>query len=209
VKNKGALLVISGPSGAGKSSIIKELLKEIPNAVFSISTTTRKKREDEVDGVNYHFTDEKSFQKGIKKGEFLEWANVHGCFYGTSLQQITQFLNEEKLVILDIDVQGYMLLKKRLKRYITSLFLTTKSMEELEARLLLRQSDSKTEVKKRLANALTEMNYINRYRYLVINDDFKTALAQTLNIARAALNRRSLIDTDKFISSWKRAKKAK
>ncbi|MDR1614082.1 MAG: guanylate kinase [Campylobacteraceae bacterium] len=209
MKNKGALLVISGPSGAGKSSIIKELLKQIPNAVFSISTTTRNKREDEVDGVNYHFTDEKSFQKEIEEGAFLEWANVHGCFYGTSLKQIVKFLDEEKLVILDIDVQGYMLLKKRLKRYITSVFLTTKNIEELKARLLLRQSDSKTEVKKRLKNAIAEMNYINRYKYLVINDDFKTAFAQMLNIAHSALNKRSLIDSDKFIQTWKRAKKAK
>jgi guanylate kinase len=202
VKNIGALLVISGPSGAGKSSIIKELLKQIPDSVFSVSTTTREKREDEVEGVNYHFTDKKSFKKEIKEGAFLEWANVHGNFYGTSVKQIIKFLGEGKLVILDIDVQGYMILKKRLKRYITSLFLTTKNIDELKTRLLLRQSDSEADVEKRLKNAIAEMAYMKRYKYLVINGDFKTALAQTLNIARAALNKRSLVKTDKFIHEW-------
>ncbi|MDR1976047.1 MAG: guanylate kinase [Campylobacteraceae bacterium] len=198
----GALLVISGPSGAGKSSLIRELLKQIPNAAFSISTTTRQKREDEVDGVNYYFTDKESFQKEIDEGAFLEWANVHGNFYGTSLRQIEKLLNDGKLVILDIDVQGYMLLREKLSRYITSVFLTTKSREDLKTRLLLRQSDSQEVIEKRLKNAATEMAYIKEYRYLVINDDFKTALAQMLNIARAALNKRALTDTDKFTKTW-------
>ncbi|MDR2100382.1 MAG: guanylate kinase [Campylobacteraceae bacterium] len=202
MKGKGALLVISGPSGAGKSSIIRELLKQIPNSVFSVSTTTRQMREDEIDGVNYHFTDKKRFKKEIKEGAFLEWANVHGNFYGTSLKQIVKSLGEGKLVILDIDVQGYMLVKKRLKRRITSIFLTTKNMDELKKRLLSRQSDSEEDIEKRLKNAIAEMAYMRRYRYLIINDDFKIALAQTLNIARAALNRRSLINADKFIQDW-------
>jgi guanylate kinase len=202
VSVKGALLVISGPSGAGKSSIIRELLKQIPNAAFSVSTTTRQKREGEVDGVNYHFTDEKSFKKEIKEGAFLEWANVHGNFYGTSLKQIGKLLDEGKLVILDIDVQGYMLLQEKLKSFVTSVFLTTKSREDLKTRLLLRQSDSEEEIDKRLENAATEMAYIDRYRYLVINDDFKTALVQMLNIAHAASNKRALTDTDKFIEAW-------
>jgi guanylate kinase len=201
VNAKGALLVISGPSGAGKSSIIRELLKQIPNAAFSVSTTTRQKREGEVDGVNYHFIDKKSFKKEIKEGTFLEWANVHGNFYGTSLKQIIKMLDEGKLVILDIDVQGYMLLKENIKST-TSVFLTTKNREDLKTRLLLRQSDSKEVVEKRLENAVIEMTYINHYKYLVINDDFKTALSQMLNIARAAFNECVIADTDKFIEVW-------
>ncbi|MDR1007934.1 MAG: guanylate kinase [Campylobacteraceae bacterium] len=198
---KGALLVISGPSGAGKSSIIRELLKQIPNAAFSVSTTTRQKREGEVDGVNYHFVDKKSFKQEIKEGTFLEWANVHGNFYGTSLKQIIKMLDEGKLVILDIDVQGYMLLKEKVKSA-TSVFLTTKNRDDLKTRLLLRESDSKEMIEKRLENAAVEMTYINRYKYLVINDDFKTALAQMLNIARAASNKCVITDVDKFIEDW-------
>ncbi|MDR0665859.1 MAG: guanylate kinase [Campylobacteraceae bacterium] len=205
--NKGALLVISGPSGAGKSSIVRELLKQIPNAAFSVSTTTRQKREDEVDGVNYHFTDKKSFQKDIDEGAFLEWANVHGNFYGTSLKQIAKLLDEGKLVILDIDVQGYMILKEKLERFTTAVFLTTKSREDLKTRLLLRQSDSEEAIEQRLENAFEEMAYINRYEYLVINDDFKTALAQMLNIAHAASNKRTLTDADKFIEAWAKSLK--
>lgn len=207
MNTKGALLVISGPSGAGKSSIVHELLKQIPNAAFSVSTTTREKREGEIEGVNYCFTDKKSFKKEIKEGAFLEWANVHGNFYGTSLKQIEKLLNEGKLVILDIDVQGYMLLKKKLKSAVTSVFLTTKNREDLKTRLLLRQSESEETIEKRLENAVTEMKYIDRYKYLVINDDFKTALAQMLNIARAASNKRALTDTDKFIETWVKSPK--
>jgi guanylate kinase len=207
VNFKGALLVISGPSGAGKSSIVRELLKQIPNAAFSVSTTTRQKREGEVDGVNYHFTDKESFQKDINEGAFLEWANVHGNFYGTSLKQIMKLLDEGKLVILDIDVQGYMLLKEKLEPFITSVFLTTKSREDLKTRLLLRQGDSEEVIEKRLENAFGEMTYINHYKYLVINDDFKTALAQMLNIALAASSKRALTDTDKFIEAWAKSPK--
>jgi guanylate kinase len=198
----GSVLIISGPSGAGKSSLTKEILNHIPNAVFSISTTTRKPRKGEADGVNYCFTDKESFQKDIDEGAFLEWANVHGNFYGTSIKQITEFLKNGKLVILDIDVQGYMIAKKKLGNFITSVFVTTKDKKSLKNRLVLRQSDTQDTIDTRLENAKKEMIYINEYEYLIINDDFKTACNAMLSIAASSIYKSTLTDKEEFISSW-------
>jgi guanylate kinase len=196
------LLIISGPSGAGKSSLIKEILKRIPNSVFSISTTTREKREGEICGVNYFFTDKESFQKDIDEEYFLEWANVHGNFYGTSIKQINGFLKQGKLVVLDIDVQGYMIAKREFGNFITSVFVTTKNQKSLEDRLTMRGSDTKEAVKIRIKNAKKEMAHIKEYEYLVVNDDFSAALNQILSIAISTTCRCTLTDTDNFLSDW-------
>lgn len=109
---KGAILVISGPSGCGKSTLLKEIYKNIPNYYFSISTTTRALRGEEEDGVDYHFVSQEEFEKNIKDDKFLEYAKVHNNYYGTMLEPITKALNDGKLVIFDIDVQGHRILKK-------------------------------------------------------------------------------------------------
>ncbi|MDR2342348.1 MAG: guanylate kinase [Campylobacteraceae bacterium] len=198
----GSVLIVSGPSGAGKSSLVKEILNHIPNAVFSISTTTRKPREGEIHGVNYFFTDKESFQKDIDDEAFLEWANVHDNFYGTSIKQIMEYLKNGKLVILDIDVQGYMIAKKKLGNFITSVFITTKDKKSLENRLILRQSDAKDTINTRLENAKKEMTYINEYEYLIINDDFNIARNAILSIAASSIHKCTLVDKEEFISSW-------
>jgi guanylate kinase len=198
----GSALIVSGPSGAGKSSLVKEILNHIPNAVFSVSTTTRKPREGEIHGVNYFFTDKESFQKDIDDEAFLEWANVHDNFYGTSIKQITESLKNGKLVILDIDVQGYMIAKKKLGNFITSVFITTKDKKSLENRLILRQSDAKDTINTRLENAKKEMAYINEYEYLIINDDFNIARNAILSIAASSIHKCTLTDKEEFISSW-------
>ncbi|MDR1461508.1 MAG: guanylate kinase [Campylobacteraceae bacterium] len=198
----GCILIISGPSGAGKSSLIREILNHIPKAVFSISTTTRKQREGEIHGVNYFFTDKKSFQKDIDDGFFLEWANVHDNFYGTSIKQITKFLKEEKLVILDIDVQGYMIAKDKLGKFATSVFVTTKSRTGLKNRLISRQADTKETIDTRVENAEKEMAFIDEYEYLIVNDDFNEARDAILSIAASSAHKRTLTDKDEFISRW-------
>ncbi|MDR1555261.1 MAG: guanylate kinase [Campylobacteraceae bacterium] len=198
----GSILIISGPSGAGKSSLIKEVLRHIPNAIFSISTTTRTPRREEIHGINYFFTNKESFQKDIDEGLFLEWANVHGNFYGTSIRQITEYLTSGKLVVLDIDVQGYMIAKEKLGKFITSVFVTTKDKKSLEERLILRQADTKDTISIRLENAQKEMVYINNYEYLIINDDFNTARDAILSIAVSCAYKCTLADKDKFISRW-------
>lgn len=113
MENKGAILILSGPSGCGKSTLLKNVYKEIDEYYFSISTTTREPRPGEKHGVDYLFTTREEFQEDIKTGNFLEWAEVHGNYYGTSLKPIKKALSEGKIVIFDIDVQGHDIVRKK------------------------------------------------------------------------------------------------
>jgi len=146
----GALVVLSGPSGCGKSSLVNEILKEEKDIYFSISTTTREIRDGEKEGVNYFYVSKKDeFENGIKEGEFLEWAEVHGNYYGTSIKPVQKALLDGKLVIFDIDVQGHEIVKKHFPLLTTSVFITTPSLDELEKRLLKRGTDSKDVIEKK------------------------------------------------------------
>lgn len=199
---RGSLLVVSGPSGAGKSSLIKEILKNIDNVYFSISTTTRPKREGEVDGVNYYFVSKEEFEEDIKKGLFLEWANVHGNYYGTSLKPVFEALEKEKLVVFDIDVQGHESIRKKFDDITTSVFVTTPSIRELENRLIKRGTDTKETIKKRLQNAKEEIRRLNEFDFLLINDDFEVAKKEILSIATAAKMKYSKKSIEEFIKEW-------
>lgn len=194
---KGFVLLLSGPSGAGKTSLLKELLSEFKDELyFSISCTTRAPRAGEKDGVNYHFISENEFQKGIEKGDFLEYAKVHDHFYGTALSPCLKALEAGKVVVFDIDVQGFYIAKDRLKNSLVSIFVTTKDKKELEKRLLARDSDSKESIKIRLENAQKELAAVKDYDYLIINEDLKQAyselraiyIAQKLRVAKSDLN---------------------
>lgn len=200
--NKGAILLISGPSGCGKSSLLKEVYKEIGDYYFSISTTTRNPRVGEEDGVDYLFTSKEEFQKDIDEGMFLEWAEVHGNFYGTSLRPINEALNQGKLVIFDIDVQGFEQVIQKMRDITTTVFITTPSLEELKNRLYGRGTDESDVIEKRLENAKKEIEYIEQYDYLVINDDLQTASRQLVGIANAALQKTSLFETKKIKKQW-------
>jgi len=200
--NKGAILLLSGPSGCGKSSLLKELYKTIDNYYFSISTTTRAPREGEQDGVDYFFISKEEFKKDIENNNFLEWAEVHGNYYGTSLKPINKALEEKKLVIFDIDVQGFEQVKKILDDITTTVFITTPSLKELENRLNSRGTDSKDVIEKRVQNAKVEINYIDQYDYLIVNDDLTIAADQLISIAKAALIKSSLFDTKSIIKNW-------
>lgn len=199
---KGNLLVVSGPSGSGKSSLMKEVLQEIPDSYFSISSTTRPIREGEVDGINYHFISKEEFENDIDAGFFLEWAKVHDNYYGTSLKPILKELHEGKLVICDIDVQGHKIAREKFSSLITSVFVTTPDQKSLKERLLNRGTDSEEVIKKRLANAVSEMTCISEYDYVLVNDDFKTALHDLLSIAYASRKKMELMDLGEFISVW-------
>jgi len=199
---KGSLLVISGPSGAGKSSLINEILKNIDNVYFSISTTTRPKRENEIDGVDYFFVSKEEFEEDIKKGLFLEWANVHGNYYGTSLRPVFEALDEEKLVVFDIDVQGHESIRKKFNEITTSVFITTPSIKELENRLKKRGTDDKETIKKRLLNAKEEIKRLREFDFLLINDDFEKAKKEIISIAVAAKLKYRNEEIEKFIKEW-------
>ncbi len=196
------LVVISGPSGCGKSSLIKEILKIEKDTYFSISTTTREIRDGEKEGVNYFFVSKEEFEEDIKKGNFLEWAKVHDNYYGTSLKPIKEALENNKLVLLDIDVQGHAILKEKFPLLLTSIFITTPSQKELSKRLKNRDTDSEDIIKIRLQNAKEEMQRAKEFEFFLINDDFEQTLSNLLKIIEVAKLKISLEKLEKFISNW-------
>ena len=202
MENKGAILILSGPSGCGKSTLLKEIYKNIDNYYFSISTTTRAPRTGEKDGVDYYFVNKESFEKDIEDGNFLEWAKVHDNYYGTSLKPIVEALNEGKLVIFDIDVQGHKIVRKKLNSQVTSVFITTPSLTILKDRLYSRNSDSKDIIEKRLINAKEEINSFLDYDYLIVNDDLEKATKEILAIANTARIKSKLFDKEALLNSW-------
>ena len=199
---KGNILVISGPSGSGKSSLMKEVLTQIPDTYFSISSTTRAPREGEVDGVNYHFISKEEFEQDIDAGFFLEWAKVHDHYYGTSLKPILKERHEGKLVICGIDVQGHKIAREKLCNFITSVFITTPDQKSLKDRLNKRGTDSSEVIHKRLLNAVSEMTRMREYDFLLINDNFEKTLMQLLCVARTSRTKMTLIDSGDFLSQW-------
>lgn len=200
-QKKGAILILSGPSGCGKSTLLKEVYKDITDYYFSISTTTRTPREGEKHGVDYYFVTKDEFEKDIEEGNFLEHANVHGNYYGTSLKPILEALQENKLVIFDIDVQGHKIVRKKLNEIITSVFITTPSLKELEFRLNNRSTDSQEVIQKRILNAQEEIKSFLKYDYLIINDNLKEASKQLVSIANAARVKSKLSDNS-IIQEW-------
>ena len=188
MKKRGFLVTIASPSGGGKSTICKEILKINPLFCYSTSWTTRARRGDEINGKDYFFTDTTTFQKKIKEGFFLEYAEVHNNFYGTSKDYIEQCLNEEKIVLLDIDVQGVELIKKQGFDIVT-IFILPPNEEILKQRLISRNTDSMEVINKRLQNAKKELDYMKDYDFLVINDDICQAVEVVNNILVAETNR--------------------
>ncbi|MGK0256386.1 MAG: guanylate kinase, partial [Arcobacteraceae bacterium] len=169
----------------------------------SISTTTREPRIGEVDGVDYYFVSKEEFKEDIKKNNFLEWAEVHGNYYGTSAKVINEALKESKLVIFDIDVQGFEQVIKKLKNITTTVFITTPTINELEKRLYSRNTDTKAVIEKRISNAIIEIEYIHKYDYFIVNDSFEIASKQLVSIARSSLVKSSLYNKDEIIKNWK------
>ncbi|WP_323669380.1 guanylate kinase [Aliarcobacter butzleri] len=199
---KGAILIISGPSGCGKSTLLKEVYKNISDYYFSISTTTREPRIGEVNGVDYFFVSKEEFEEDIKKGNFLEYAKVHDNYYGTSLKPIIKALNEGKLVIFDIDVQGHHLVRKKMNDSVTSVFITTPSLKVLEERLNNRNSDSLEVIEKRVKNAKKEIEFFDEYDYFIVNDNLESASNELVSIANIARVKAKLFDKEKIVSNW-------
>ena len=182
MKNKkNSIFIISAPSGSGKTTLIDLLLKENPSLSFSISHTTRPKRDGERDGVEYFFIDEKTFEQMIREDRFLEWAEVHGHFYGTSREMLVQAKSEKRDVVLDIDVQGAAQVRQKIPEAI-SIFILPPSYETLKARLLSRQKDKLEVMLKRLENARKEIRRYSEFDYIIINDDLETALKSLSSI---------------------------
>ena len=182
----GNLYILSAPSGAGKSSLINALLADLPrNEVrLSISHTTRNPRLAEEDGVHYYFTTHAEFEALIEKDHFLEWAEVFGNYYGTSLPMIEKSLEQGVDVFLDIDWQGARQIRQKVPN-VKTIFILPPSREELKNRLVGRGQDSEETIAKRMAEAKSEMSHYSEFDYVIVNDDFQQALSELKAILTA------------------------
>lgn len=181
MKSKGLIFVVSAPSGAGKTTLCKTLLETLRNIYFSVSVTTRRPRGDEVNGRDYFFITEEEFRKKIKCKELIEWAKVHNHCYGTPKKFVNESLSGNRDVVLDIDVQGGVHVKKIYSKAIL-IFITPPSFGVLEKRLVSRGVNNKLEIEKRLHNARKEMRLMNEYDYVVVNDKISEAVRDIKSI---------------------------
>ena len=178
---QGRFYVISAPSGAGKTSLVKALIEENRQVGVAISHTTRKQRDGESDGVNYYFVTKHEFQQMVESGEFIEWANVFGNLYGTSSDAVSEVLAGGQHIVLEIDWQGAEQIRQKLE-YAETIFVFPPSHAALRERLVRRGQDDPETVENRLSNALEELSQYREFDYLIVNDDFETALAELKQI---------------------------
>lgn len=190
---KGNLIIISAPSGTGKTTILKRLFAQLKGVTFSISHATRNPRPGEQNEVDYYFVDQETFKKMRTNNEFLEWAKVHGNYYGTSKKEVNRHLAQGLDVILDIDVQGARQVRETSGEEYFSIFIAPPSWEELEKRLTGRGTDSKETIELRLQNSRLEIKEAPLYDYIIVNDslDQATNILRSIIIAQRSRSRRN------------------
>ena len=181
---RGLLIVVSGASGTGKGTVCKKILDDLPEVAYSISATTRTPRPGEVDGKEYYFLSVDEFQAWIADGKFLEYANVYGNFYGTPLNKIEERLNRGEDILLEIDVQGALNVKRKCPDGIY-IFLLPPSLAELRSRIEGRGTETPESLSRRLKNAVAEIKVGLEYDYVVVNDTIDNAAAQIKTILAA------------------------
>lgn len=183
---KEKLIVISAPSGAGKTTIVKELLKSFPQLIFSISATTRPKRDNETDGVEYFFLSESEFKKKIENNEFVEWEKFYDYYYGTYKSFISDNIKSGKPVLLELDVKGALTIK-RLYPYAHLIYISPPSFEELVKRLRQRQTESESDFQKRIERAKMELTLKDQFDYIIENKELNTAIKDAKNLVEKIL----------------------
>ena len=190
VRQKGVMIIISSPSGAGKTTLTRKLVSDLKNAVLSISVTTRKKRDNEEEGLHYYFVDDQVFNKMVDDGNLLEHANVFGFNYGTPKERVIENIQIGNDVIFDIDWQGAAQLKNNYEDNIISVFILPPTATELMGRLIKRDQDSIDTIKNRLNAAYDEIKHWNEYDYVIINHDLDKSVQQVQSILCAERSRR-------------------
>jgi guanylate kinase len=190
IRRRGLMLVLSSPSGAGKSTIARNLLESDPGLELSVSVTTRSRRGSEIEGVHYHFRSGREFEMLRDSDQLLEWAEVHGNFYATPRQPVERAMAEGRDMLFDIDWQGALQLKEKMRADIVSIFILPPSMKELKTRLKRRAEDQEGVIEARLANARVEIEHWRDYDFVVVNDDLDRAFAEVRSIVTAERLRR-------------------
>lgn len=176
-RRRGLVLIIASPSGAGKSTLSRLLLQTDKNLILSVSVTTRQRRPSEVDGIHYHFIDQRRFEAMREHGELLEWAQVHGNFYGTPRESVELALEEGRDYLFDIDVQGTLQVCKAMRQDVASVFILPPSIPELLERLRRRAEDDAATIRRRLASASEEIPHWRDFDYVLVNDDLERSFA--------------------------------
>ena len=171
---KGAIIAISAPSGTGKTTILRRILSYFPQVVFSVSATTRKKRKNEVEGVDYFFISEEEFKKKIQNSEFVEWELFYDYYYGTFRNFIENCVNNGKPVILEVDVNGALEIKRIYPDAIL-IYIAPPSLEELLIRLKKRQTENEEDLRKRIERAKMELSHKDKFDYFIVNNDLNIA----------------------------------
>ena len=184
----GRLIIISSPSGGGKGSLIKEVRSMLPDLGYSVSHTTRPQRFGEENGREYFFVTKEEFERRIGGGDFLEYANVHGNLYGTSLRESEKVFNTGRDLIVEVDVQGAIQISEKLPESIT-IFILPPSFEVLKARLTARGTEGEAELRTRLRNAFNEVLEYEKFKYVIVNEDLGTAARQIASIVNAERQR--------------------
>ena len=190
-KSKAMIIILSSPSGGGKTTISKEILDTDKNIMLSISATTRKPRIDEKEAVDYYFKTFDEFNELKNSGEFLEYAEVYGNFYGTLKSYVNQMLNSGYDVLFDIDHQGASQIKEKMPDQVLSIFITPPTIDSLRKRLEKRAQDSETEIENRLKLASEAISHSKNYDYVVVNDDLQEATAKIKHIIEQERLKRS------------------
>ncbi len=201
IARRGIMLVVSSPSGAGKTTLTRNLLEQEEGVSLSISVTTRAKRSSEIQGVHYHFISMKRFETMRDAGDLLEWAEVHGNFYGTPREPVEKALAVGRDVLFDIDWQGTQQLYKAMRDDVVSVFVLPPSAKELKARLERRAEDSGAVIVQRLRNAAEEIPHWSEYDYVLVNRDLDKSFVRLRSILTAErLKRVHLPDLETFVA---------
>lgn len=187
-EKKGKIFVISSPSGGGKTTIVRRILSEFPEIIFSVSATTRPKRHDEIDGVHYYFLTEEQFLEKIKNDEFIEWERFYDYYYGTLKTFVIDNIQKGKSVLLEIDVKGALSVKKIFPDAIL-IFIDVPSIEELVNRLKRRKTESEADLQKRIDRAKMELSYKDKFDYIFVNKDLEEVTSQIKSLIKEILKK--------------------
>jgi guanylate kinase len=181
--SKGILFIVSGPSGTGKTTIIKRILKEFPDIIYSVSATTRKKRSNEKNGEDYYFISDEEFEQKIKRDEFAEWEKFYDYYYGTLKKYIDDSLESGKNVLMEIDVKGALTIREKYPDAVL-IYIYPPSFEELKIRLKNRRTEDEVDYQKRIERAEFELRYKDKFDYFVHNLEIEKAVLDLKNLIK-------------------------